>query len=53
MNTVWVVVAFGTAALFIGIVAAWRRSTTPESLGAVSDQWISEHRLGATQDSRR
>jgi hypothetical protein len=53
MNTVWVVVAFGMAGVVIAIVTAWRRSNAPESLGAVSDQWISEHRLGATQDSRR
>ncbi len=53
MNTIWVVVAFSIAGVVIAIVAALRRSNAPESLGAVSDQWISEHRLGATQDSRR
>jgi hypothetical protein len=53
MNTVWIVVAFSMAGIAIALVTSWRRSNTPESLGAVSDQWISEHRLGATQDSRR
>jgi hypothetical protein len=53
MNTIWSVVALGIAAAAIALVTAWRRSSAPQNLGAVSDQWISEHRLGSTQDSRR
>lgn len=53
MSTVWTVVALGAIGGVIAIVTAWRRGNAPENLGAVSDQWISEHRLGSTQDSRR
>jgi hypothetical protein len=53
MSTVWTLAALGFAATVIAMVTAWRRGHAPENLGAVSDQWISEHRLGATQDSQR
>jgi hypothetical protein len=53
MNTVWTLVALGIAGAVIAVVNAWRRGHAPQNLGAVSDQWISEHRLGSTQDSRR
>jgi hypothetical protein len=53
MNTVWTLVALGIVGAVIAAVSAWRRGSASENLGAVSDQWISEHRLGSTQDSRR
>jgi hypothetical protein len=53
MNTVWAIVALGIAGAVIALFSAWRRGNAPQNLGAVSDQWISEHRLGSTQDSRR
>ncbi|MBZ5559426.1 MAG: hypothetical protein LAO77_19315 [Acidobacteriia bacterium] len=53
MNAVWALAALGVVGAVLAIAAAWRRSNAPQNLGAVSDQWISEHRLGSTQDSRR
>ena len=53
MNTVWVVIGLCVAGAVVALVASWRRGDHAKDLGAVSDQWISEHRLGSGQDSRR
>jgi hypothetical protein len=53
MSSTWVVlVGLGLAAttIFLGF---WRRADQTQDLGAVSNQWIAEHRLGTSQDSRR
>ena len=52
MNTVWVALALAILALLV-LVASWRRRTNPTDLGAVSHQWIAEHRAASGQDSRR
>ena len=45
------------SASVVGVITAavttYRRSDDREQLDAVSHQWISEHRLGQGQDSRR
>jgi hypothetical protein len=52
MTSAWVVlVGLGLAAT--SIFWFWRRADQTQDLGAVSHQWISEHRLGTSQDSRR
>ena len=53
MNTVWVVIGLGLGGAVVALVVSWRRGGQPEDLGAVSHQWIAEHRLGSNQDSRR
>jgi hypothetical protein len=53
MNTVWVALALGIAAAIFVLIASWRRRTHPTDLGAVSHQWIAEHRAASGQDSRR
>jgi hypothetical protein len=53
MITMWALVVVGVVGGLIAIVTTWHRGHAPEHLGSVSDQWLSEHRLGATQDSRR
>jgi hypothetical protein len=53
MNAVWVVIALGVVGAVVALVASWRRGEQPADLGAVSHQWISEHRLGSNEDSRR
>jgi len=47
------VIALGVVAAIIALVTSWRRSDHAADMGAVSSQWISEHRLGSGQDSRR
>jgi hypothetical protein len=47
------VIALGVVAVVIALITNWRRSDHAADMGAVSSQWISEHRLGSGQDSRR
>ena len=53
MNTVWVILGLGIVAAGIALVGAWPRGVQRTDLGAVSNQWISEHGLGKGSDSRR
>ena len=45
MNTIWILVGLAVVAVVIALVAAWQRRNPDTDLGAVSNQWISEHRL--------
>jgi len=53
MNTVLVITGVGIAAAVVALVTSWSRGGDAADLGAVSNQWIAEHRLGSGQDSRR
>jgi hypothetical protein len=53
VNAVWIVIALGVAGAVVTFMMSLRRNDGPENLGSVSTQWISEHRLGSGQDSRR
>jgi hypothetical protein len=53
MNTVWILVGLALAGVVLAIVTAWRRSDRLADLGAVSHQWIAEHRAASGPDSRR
>jgi hypothetical protein len=53
MNGTWLLIGLGIAGAFVAVVASWRRGDRPADLGAVSHQWIAEHRFGSGQDSRR
>jgi hypothetical protein len=53
MNTIWAVIGLAVVGAITAAVTTYRRSDDREHLGAVSTQWISEHRLGQGQDSRR
>jgi hypothetical protein len=53
VNTVWIALGLGIIVALVALIASWRRNDRPTDLGAVSDQWIAEHRLGSGQDSRR
>jgi hypothetical protein len=52
MTAIWIVagLALAAAALFLTFRA---RADHAADMGAVSHQWISEHRLGTSQDPRR
>ena len=52
MNTVWVVVGLSVAGALVAAFASWRRGVDVD-LGAVSHQWISEHRLGRQGEDAR
>lgn len=53
MNTLWVVVGLGIVGAVVGLITSWQRHDHRADLGAVSHQWIAEHRLGPGSDSHR
>jgi len=52
VNTIWVVIGLGFAATVVALITSWRRGSDAADMGAVSHQWLMEHRLGPG-DSRR
>jgi len=52
VNTVWVLIGLGLVAAVAALITSWRRGSTDADMGAVSHQWLMEHRLGPG-DSRR
>lgn len=52
MDTVWIVVGLGLAIVVSAFLALWRRTDRLEEMGAVSHQWLAEHRHGTIRDSR-
>lgn len=53
MNALWVVIGVGLVGGIVALLTAWQRGDQGTDMGAVSNQWISEHRLGQSNDSRR
>jgi hypothetical protein len=53
VSAIWVVAGIGGVAAVIAFVASREKGGPHTDLGTVSTQWISEHRLGSNQDSRR
>jgi hypothetical protein len=52
MNTIVVVMVLAVVGALIALAVSWRRGDAAD-LGAVSHQWIAEHRMGSGEDSRR
>ena len=53
MNTLWFVGGAGLIGVVVAMLASWSRGRQSD-MGAVSHQWIAEHRLGQQgQDLRR
>lgn len=53
MSAIWVVVGIVVAGAIVALISLWQRGDQGADMGAVSNQWISEHRLGQNNDSRR
>jgi hypothetical protein len=53
VNTIWIVMGLSVAGAVVAVLTSWRRGAGDVDLGAVSHQWISEHRLGHGEDSSR
>jgi hypothetical protein len=53
VNTMWIVMGLSVAGAVVAALTTWHRGAHAVDLGAVSHQWISEHRLGHGTDSRR
>jgi hypothetical protein len=52
VNTVWVLIGLGLVAALAALFTSWHRGSNAADMGAVSHQWLMEHRLGPG-DSRR
>ena len=48
----WVAVGLGVVGVVIALVMSWQRRDPRVDLGAVSNQWISEHRLDQGHNHR-
>jgi hypothetical protein len=53
VNVQWIVVGLAIVGAIVGLITARRRRGENADLGAVSHQWIAEHRMGSRMDSRR
>jgi len=53
VSAIWVVVGLALVAAVVALIGMWQRADQRADMGAVSNQWISEHRLGQNNDSRR
>jgi hypothetical protein len=53
MTSMWFAVALGAVGAVVALVVVWSRTDRHADLGAVSSQWIAEHRLGQGHDGRR
>jgi hypothetical protein len=52
MTVVWIVAGLALAAA-ASVLTFRARADRSADMGAVSHQWIAEHRLGTSQDTRR
>ena len=52
MTLAWIISGMGVAGALAALIGFWHRGARPTDLGAVSHQWIAEHRLGSGHDSR-
>ena len=53
MSIVWIVAGLSVAGAITALLTSWQRRNHHSNLGAVSDQWIAEHRVGQGHDPRR
>ena len=53
MSPLWITAGVAAVGAVVALLAALSRSATRSDLGTVSSQWISEHRLGNQDYSRR
>ena len=53
MNTIWILASVAIVGIISALVLSWHRYHRDEDMGAVSHQWIAEHRLGHINDSRQ
>jgi hypothetical protein len=53
VNALWIIIGLGIVGAAVALISSWKSGGGQADLGAVSSQWISEHRLGHDQDSRR
>ena len=53
MNAVFIVAGLAVIGIIAALSTSWRRGDRSADMGAVSHQWIAEHRFGPGEDVRR
>jgi len=53
MNTIWILASVAVVGIVSALVLSWQRHHREQDMGAVSHQWIAEHRLGHINDSQQ
>jgi len=53
MNTIWILAGLAFAGVSSALVLSWQHYHKEQDMGAVSHQWIAEHRMGHANDSRQ
>ena len=53
MNTIWILAGIAIVGVLFALVLSWQRHNKEQDMGAVSHQWIAEHRMGHANDSRQ
>jgi hypothetical protein len=52
MNTIWILGGLTVFGAISAAVLSWQRRGRDQDMGAVSHQWIAEHRMGHANDSQ-
>jgi hypothetical protein len=53
MNAIWILAGLAIVGVISALVLSWQRHNKEQDMGAVSHQWIAEHRMGHANDSRQ
>ena len=53
MNTIWILAGLVIVGASSALGLSWRRHNKEQDMGAVSHQWIAEHRMGHANDSQQ
>ena len=53
MNTIWILAGLAIVGASSALVLSWQRHNKEQDMGAVSHQWIAEHRMGHANDSHQ
>ena len=52
MNAIWILAGLAIVGAVSALLLSWQRHNKEQDMGAVSHQWIAEHRMGHANDSR-
>ena len=53
MNTIWILSGVAIVGAISALLLSWQRHNKEQDMGAVSHQWIAEHRMGHANDSHQ
>ena len=53
MNTIWILSGVAIVGAISALLLSWQRHNKEQDMGAVSHQWIAEHRMGHANNSHQ